>query len=242
MNILVLQHIAIEHPGCFRDFMDTDNVTWHPVEVDEGEPIPAPDDFDALLVMGGPMDVWQEIEHPWLVEEKSFIREAVVEHGLPYLGFCLGHQLLAEALGGKVGPMEVSEVGVLDVHLTESANEDPLFKSMPRTCKGLQWHSAEVKQLPPHSEILASSPLCEIQAFKTHTHAYGVQYHMEQTPDTVPEWGCVPEYSEALEKTLGNGALATMKIEVDGLLPQFTANAKILYDNFMSIVRAREIA
>ena len=242
MNVLVLQHIAIEHPGCFRDFMDADGVNWQPVEVDEGEPIPALDDFDALIVMGGPMDVWQETEYPWLVKEMAAIRKAVVDHELPYLGFCLGHQLLAQALGGKVGPMEVSEVGVLDVHLTEKASEDPLFKSMPKICKGLQWHSAEVQELPPASEILASSPLCEIQAFKTHSHAYGVQYHMEQTPNTVPEWGCVPEYSQALEKTLGSGALTTLRKEVDELLPQFTANARVLYDNFMSIVRAREIA
>ena len=240
MNILVFQHIAIEHPGCFRDFMSADGVGWQAVELDSGEPIPTFDNFDALIVMGGPMDVWQESEHPWLIAEKAAIREAVVEHDLPYLGFCLGHQLLAEAMGGKVGPMKVSEVGVLDVHLTERAGEDPLFESMPATCKALQWHSAEVRELPPGGEILAASPLCAIQAFRTHGHAYGVQYHMEQTPNTVPEWGCVPEYSQALETTLGSGALESMKRQVDELLPQFTSNARILYDNFMSIVRTRE--
>ena len=242
MNILVFQHIAIEHPGCFRDFMAADGVTWRAVEIDEGESIPAFYNFDALIVMGGPMDVWQESEHPWLKEEKAAIHEAVTEHNLPYLGFCLGHQLLAEAMGGKVGPMEIPEVGVLDIHFTEQAAEDPLFATLPKTCKGLQWHSAEVKELPPHTEILAYSPVCKVQAFKTSGHAYGVQYHMEQTPDTVPEWGCVPEYAHALETTLGDGALASMKAAVDEQLTQFTANARTLYDNFMAIVRARETA
>ena len=222
--------------------MAEDGIIWQAVEVDEGEPIPALDDFDALIVMGGPMDVWQETEHPWLVAEKAAIRTAVTEHKLPYLGFCLGHQLLAEAMGGRVGPMKVSEVGVLDVHLTEQGKRDRLFKSMPATCKGLQWHSAEVQQLPPGSEILASSPVCDIQAFKIHPHAYGVQYHMEQTPDTVPQWGCVPEYKHALENTLGSGALATMKTEVDELLPQSTANARTLYNNFLELVRTQETA
>ena len=242
MNILVFQHIAIEHPGCFRDFMAEEGVTWQAVEVDENEPIPALDDFDALIVMGGPMDVWQEAQHPWLIAEKAAIRSAVVEHQMPYLGFCLGHQLLADALGGKVGPMQVPEVGVLDVHLSSSAQRDALFRSMPDPCKGLQWHSAEVQVPPPGSEILGSSPLCDIQAFRTHTHAYGIQYHTEQTPDTVPEWGRVPAYQQALENTLGSDALLSMKKQVDEQLPQSTSNARILYNNFMSIVRQKETA
>ena len=139
------------------------------------------------------------------------IRHAVVDHGMPFLGFCLGHQLLAEALGGRVSPMNESEVGVLDINLTASAAHDPLFKTMPSPCQSLQWHSAEVTELPPGSEVLASSPLCKVQAFKTHTHAYGIQYHMEQTSDTVPEWGCVPAYEQALENTLGSGALESLK-------------------------------
>lgn len=114
-RILVFQHIAAEHPGISREYLQEDGIEWCPIELDEGETIPSLEKFDALWVMGGPMDVWEEKGYPWLVYEKTAIREAVVERKLPYLGFCLGHQLLADALDGEVGLAYMPEIGVLDV-------------------------------------------------------------------------------------------------------------------------------
>ena len=236
MRFLVFQHIDIEHPGSLRDFMREDGVQWDTVELDEGEPIPALDPYDALIVMGGPMDVWEEDEHPWLVSEKAAIREAVADRGMPFLGFCLGHQLLAVALDGEAGPMAVPEVGVLDVNLDPAGSADPLFAGLPSTVASLQWHSVEVWRLPSDSVTLASSPACAVQSFRTGRHAYGIQFHMEITADTVPEWGCVPAYQTALESTLGAGALEDMRQQVDRRLPDFTANARRLYRNFRRIV------
>ena len=240
MRFLVFQHIAIEHPGSFRDFMKQDGIEWDAVELDEGEPIPNLDGYDALIVMGGPMDVWEESEHPWLIPEKRAIREAVLERKLPYLGLCLGHQLLAVSLDGDAGPMETPEVGLLEVNLNEAGLSDPLFSGMPATSTALQWHSVEVRKLPSDSLVLADSPACDIQSFKTGKHAYGIQYHVEMTADTVPEWGCVPAYQTALEKTLGADALAQMERGVTEHLPEFTANARRLYDNFVRIVSAAQ--
>ena len=104
MHILVFQHIAIEHPGIFRDFFRDDGVRWTAVELDQGEAIPDLTDFDALWVMGGPMDAWQEDAHPWLVPEKAAIRRAVTELNMPFLGVCLGHQLLADAWAAGSAP------------------------------------------------------------------------------------------------------------------------------------------
>ncbi len=100
MRFLVFQHLAVEHPGVFRDFFVEAGIEWDVVELDEGQPIPDLNDYDALWVMGGPMDVWEVDDHPWLVAEKAAIREAVNDRGMPFLGCCLGHQLLANALGG----------------------------------------------------------------------------------------------------------------------------------------------
>ena len=90
MHILVLQHAREEHPGIFRKFLLEDGHTWDTIELDEGEKLPLIDSYDALWVMGGPMDVWEEEKYPWLHDEKVFIKNVVEEKGLPYLGVCLG--------------------------------------------------------------------------------------------------------------------------------------------------------
>lgn len=141
MNILVLQHARVEHPGIFRTFLDEDGHIWIAVHLDEGDALPETmDGYDALWVLGGPMNVWQEDSHPWLVAEKAFIKRAVMDEGTPFLGLCLGHQLLAEVLGGSVGPAETPEIGVLPVQLTEEGASGILFDGIDPTFPVLQWH------------------------------------------------------------------------------------------------------
>ena len=147
-RLLVFQHLNVEHPGVFRDFMREDGIEWQAVELDRGEPIPDLSDYDGLWVMGGPMDVWEEEQYPWLKAEKSAIREAVVDRQMPFLGVCLGHQLLADALGGTVGPAAAPEVGIYEVEKTAAGEKSPFLLGLPGTMKCLQWHAAEVQQPP----------------------------------------------------------------------------------------------
>jgi carbamoylphosphate synthase small subunit len=111
MRLLVFQHIAIEHPGVFREFLKQDGIRWDAVELDEGQPIPDLRAYDALWVMGGPMDVWDVEDNPWLIPEKRAIRQWVRELKRPFLGVCLGHQLLALAAGARTRRLAVGHHG-----------------------------------------------------------------------------------------------------------------------------------
>jgi len=237
MRLLVFQHLDCEHPGVFRQFLKEDGIAWDAVELDAGDPIPSLDQFDALWVMGGPMDVWDIEEHPWLIAEKKAIRRWVRELQRPLLGVCLGHQLLADALGGTCGPQRPAEIGILDIELTEAGRGDPIFAGMASRQKCLQWHSVRVAQPPDDALVLAKSGLCSCQAMRIGCNAYSMQYHVELEPDTIPNWGQVPAYAEALAKAKGPSGLDEMAKTAEPLMGAFIADASRLYRNFMQIAR-----
>ena len=239
MEIIVLQHIKIEDPGYIKDLMLLDNVNLTTIELDEGEKIPNDlNKFDAMFCMGGPMDTWMEKEYPWLIDEKKKIKEFVVNLRKPYLGFCLGCQLLGEAVGGKVIKSKSPEIGIMDINFLYEKKKDILFSSFPNKIKSLQWHSYEVTNLESNKNVtlLASSPITKYQIFKYQNHAYGIQFHIEIKDTTVNEWGCVPEYKSALEKQLGEGALQKFDKEAQSNMSQMNNYSKILYSNFKSLI------
>ena len=239
MNIIVLQHIKIEDPGFIKDLMLADNVNLTTIELDEGEKIPNDlTKFDGMLCMGGPMDTYMEKEHPWLVDEKKKIKEFVVELKKPYLGFCLGCQLLGEVVGGKVVQSKPPEIGIMDINFSKEKENDILFSSFPEKIKSLQWHSYEVDGFDNNKDvtILASSPVTKYQIFKYQNHAYGIQFHIEIKDTTVNEWGRVPEYKKALEDQLGEGALYKFDQVAKNNMSDMNNYSKILYENFKKIL------
>ena len=240
MRVIILQHIKIEDPGFIKDLMIKDRVELTTIELDEGEKIPADLlKFDAMFCMGGPMDTWMEKEHSWLVDEKKAIKEFVVDLKKPYLGFCLGCQLLGEVVGGKVVKSNIPEIGMLNISFSNNKSNDALFSKFPDEITSLQWHSYEVQGLENNKDVthLASSPETKYQIFKYQNHAYGIQFHIEVKDTTVGEWGCVPEYKSALEKQLGEGALDKFEKDSKKHMPSMNQYSEVLYENFKKLLK-----
>jgi GMP synthase-like glutamine amidotransferase len=237
MQFLVFQHHPAEHPGCFREFLRGDGIGWDAVELEAGEQIPDIRGYDALLAFGGPMDVWDEQAYPWLVAEKEAIRRFVRDLNRPFLGVCLGHQLLASVLGGTVGKMRDPEVEVTAVRLTAESLADPIFGNLPPILSTLQWHGAEVKSLPPNSVVLATNDACAIQAMRVGKRAYGVQYHVELEDTTVNAWGQIAEYRCALETVNGPDSQLALERAAATEMAAIRTSASTLYQNFCGMVR-----
>ena len=240
MEIIVLQHIKVEDPGYIKDLMLKDGVNLTTIELDEGEKIPENlSKFDAMFCMGGPMDTWMEDKYSWLIDEKQKIKNYVINLKKPYLGFCLGCQLLGEVVGGKVIKSVKPEIGMLKISFSKQKENDLLFSSFPNKIKALQWHSYEVTNLEQNKDItlLASSNSTKYQIFKYQNHAYGIQFHIEVKDTTVNDWGCVVEYKTALEEQLGEGALEKFDKEAKSNMFEMNNCSKILYSNFKRIIK-----
>jgi GMP synthase (glutamine-hydrolysing) len=234
MSVLVLQHIACEPPGAFEDVMVERGLALQRVELDEGEPLPASlDGIDAVVAMGGPMSVNDEAEHPWLADEKRFIREAVAA-GLPFWGSCLGVQLLASSLGARVYAGAAPEVGILPVFPTEATAEDPVLGPLGWPRPTLQWHG-DTFDLPVGATLLATSPAYRNQAFRVGRVAYGVQFHIEVTDEMADEWGRVPAYELAARSVLGDGGLERLLGDFRTAMPEMLVDARTLFGRWLDL-------
>jgi GMP synthase-like glutamine amidotransferase len=240
VDVLVLQHIACEPPGVYEDILNERGATIQRVELDEGEPLPDWRAFDAIIAMGGPMGALDEVDHPWLADEKRLIGDAV-RSGLPFWGVCLGVQLLAASLGARVYPGSAPEVGLLPVRLTDEALADPVFAGMPRELLSLQWHG-DTFDLPDGSALLAGSPAYPNQAFRFGSAAYGVQFHLEVSPALAREWADVPAYAESLERVLGPGALDRLLAELEARSDGVLSDGRRLFERWLGAVHGLDIA
>lgn len=228
MHFLVLQHDRGTHPAAFTPLIEAAGHRITTVELDEGEALPSLDGVDALWVMGGAMDVFEEDIHPWLIAEKAFIREAVQDRHLPYFGICLGHQLLADALGGGCA-YGGGEMGVREVTPLPGA---PLFQGMTGPFPVAQWHGVQVTELPEGARLIATSPACRVQAMQVGETAFSVQSHPEVVPGTITRWARIPAAAALLDRAFGPGGAERFEAKVAENAPAFADNARLIFDNW----------
>ncbi len=235
MTALVIQHMPQEDAGLMGTVLERLGIAVHVVKIFADQGLPPPADFDFMLVMGGSQQVWEVDQHPWLVDEMAAIREWVTELHKPYFGICLGHQLLAEALGGKVGRANAYELGFPKIELLPAALTDPLFSTLPENSHWLQWHEAEVSKIPPGAKVMARSDACAVQAMSIGTQAVSLQFHAEATADLIEKWTSDVDTVNAMKEQGGSAAPIRIREEAVDHLAQAQDNAERLFTRWLEL-------
>ena len=180
MKILCLKHIAFEGPGTFALWAQTRGHDLEVVSVYQNQPLPGPETFDALLVMGGPMNIHEDAIYPWLAKEKSYVRDAIAADKY-VIGVCLGAQLIAHALGATVSKSADKEIGWFSIRRSGNC---PDSLPLPDKLRVLHWHG-DTFEIPEGAQPIAFSDACENQGFLYRDRVLGLQYHMEMTPQSL---------------------------------------------------------
>ena len=239
-TVLVVQHAPAEPAGRLGDWLAAAGVLLDVRTPYDGSPLPALAGFDALLVMGGGIGAHDDAVAPWLPATRALLRDAV-RTGVPALGVCLGAQLLAAALGGVVRRGQAGpEIGPALVAKRDAAAADPLFRPVPFTPDVLQWHFDEIAELPAAATLLASSTRYPHQAFRVGDRAWGMQFHIETTPEMVLRWASAD--AAALAEDGWDVAAAVQRWDLETVHADLAEVWEPFARRFAEVVREREYA
>lgn len=212
-KVIVFQHVGIEDLGLLNSLFKKKNIFLKYIKLYQGEHIPCNlEDYSLMISLGGPMNTWMEDKYPWLKKEKEAIRRFVIELNKPFIGICLGCQLLGEILGARILKSKKTEIGFNKVKSNKIINKDKIFKYLPKEFEVFQWHSYEVNKIKNNNfKVLVSSKTTNVQLFKYKEHAYGMQFHLEIKEDTIEKWCKISSYKKNLEEHLNIKELAMLK-------------------------------
>jgi len=206
----MIQHVACEGPGLLEP--ELINKGWQlDVRCMDTPEIKLPDnlnDYQAFIILGGPMGAYEEGRYPYLFKVQELIREAVLKH-IPTVGICLGGQLIARALGADVGPNFIKEIGWSPVRMLPAGEANRLFSNLPSMLSVFQWHG-DTFALPKGAVLLASGEACQNQAFLYADHVWALQFHLEVTPAMIANWSEI--YENELVNYGGPGAPALLNL------------------------------
>ncbi|MEL6445904.1 MAG: type 1 glutamine amidotransferase [Bacteroidota bacterium] len=229
--IAVLQHVSFEGPAHIAAWASSRGLTLDTTRLFAGESTPDVAAIDGLIVMGGPMNIYEEEDYPWLVSEKALVRDAI-EAGKPVVGVCLGAQMIADVLGSKVVPVGQKEIGWFPLSLTEAGRSHPVFRAAPASFPVFHWHG-ETFALPDGAIHLARTSVCETQAFLWKDRVLGLQCHLEMTARSIDAIinGCAHELELAQGQPWVQSAETMQAISGDKL-----AYAHVLLQNALDYV------
>jgi GMP synthase-like glutamine amidotransferase len=224
MHVLILKNVFSEGPGTIADHLIGEKIPYSICDLSIGDAVPAPDSFTHLVIMGGPMAVYEMHRYSYLVKEARLI-DAAIKANKHVLGVCLGAQMVAHVLGAKVYPGRKKEIGWHEVALTSGGMSDPLMSTLALHDRNaalvFQWHG-DTFDLPHNTEWLASSDLFPNQAFRHADRAYALQFHIEVTPAIVLDW---------MAKEQGFD-FASLKAESDRIFTAYRVRAMKFYRGF----------
>lgn len=226
---MVIRHVDIEGPGTLGDFFAAGGMDVLQADVYSGVRLPLGlRGIDAVVSLGGPMNVYEDKRYPFLLAEERILKQAL-EKGLPVLGICLGAQMLAKSCGAKVFKSPVREIGWRRVTLTAEGRRDRLFSGIPERPEVFEWHE-DTFGIPAGGVLLARSAGCRNQAFRVGRNAYGLQFHVEVTPAMIRGW---------IGRYAGDGCPDTTGItgRQCGKNSVFHRMAQKLYANFAGIIK-----
>jgi len=200
VRIAILLHTESEMPGTIEPFLRELGADVRLLRLYAGDRVPSSvEDLDAIVSMGGTMNVYEDRRYPFLAGETDLLRQAI-RTGLPVLGVCLGAQLIARSSGARVKRNRVQEIGWSEVRLTEAARADPVFGGLPPIMQVFQFHG-DTFDLPEGATLLAVGSNCRNQAFRI-ANAYAIQFHCEVTRAILHDWFPLPRAAAAHVKEL----------------------------------------
>ena len=229
-RVLVLQHFRENPPGRVADILNEYKIPFDTIQVGYDH-FPDPTDYDAIIVLGGTQHLYNKDKYP--IHEEIYLHQAIKQR-IPYLGMCLGGQLLANAFQAPIRRLPKEEVGFLQIHFTEQGSTDPLYHSLPGYQQAFQWHE-DCFDLPNGAVSLAHQEGGANQAFRYLDHAYGLQYHIELTEDMLHTWLYDPTLKQEFIQAYGNITYEKVIQEATQLYPLYNQHSRTLLENFLKI-------